>query len=310
MTDDSDNQHKIQILKTALIKEKQRVLDLENENKKYIEKISILESREYTNNIKYNTDQDNDEQIHNLHSENSNLKECLIQATASVNDVKDSFQNVIVSLNQKINKLQSELTNEKNELINLTQRFTSLLSQNKSFEITIQNYESKIKNNENEISLQKDLINSLESSLEDNRIKRFSLNELIKIKEETIEDLSTQLKDKKINNDTIQDVAFSGSKKELFSIIKDSKVNFLFTSINGELNLILDYIGKEKKHIPLNNFKSAIILNEEDRLIELKYFKDKKMRIKNYFIDQNPIDFISTYKSYCAMAMKLDLNKK
>ncbi len=83
--------------------------------------------------------------------------------------------------------------------------------------------------------------------------------------------------------ENIKDVQFSALKKEVF---KSQKLNLLFTSHEGKLTLIIAYEGRNKKYIPIENIDIAKIHNESDNSIELKYFQDKKLKQKTYYLDQ------------------------
>ena len=156
--EDKDCHYKIQILKNALIQEKQKVHILEEEIASVKEKLAIEEKKEKVENKEINNNQitnnDNYQVNHfdnkrteplttneyemmlcHLEVQNENLKKTVNQSSQSIILIKNSFQNIIAEQSNTISKLNENTELISHENLKLQQSLKEFMTTNKKYEI-------------------------------------------------------------------------------------------------------------------------------------------------------------------------------
>ncbi len=322
---------KIDILKKALLMEKQKVSILENENNELKTKLEkFKQSEEFIKTITQTTSltsnsicskgsiksapsrlvplsvNEYENMLTHYEVQNENLKLMLSESFNSITTIKSSFQDVI-------SKTQIRNKNLDEENKKLQDSIITLRNQNKIYEVENNSLETNLKNTINDFKELREIMTYTQSEnqqlLKDKKKAAEYNGQLV----ENIKKLKDKLDNMKkiFLEDDVKDIEFTGEKKE---VLKKKKVGLLFTSFDGVLSLIISYEGgHEKKIIPLDQFESARILNSTERQIELKYFKDqkdKKVKTKEYSLDQSAELFINSYKDYSAKASRLKINRE
>ena len=204
--------------------------------------------------------------------QNETLKTQLKEANDTIIDVKDNFQ-VIYK--------QKEL-----QVANLTNSQITLNA---------------------EILRLKDNIMELQKTLQDEERQKKSLQ--LKLSEEkfTSQNLSNKISELKfaLTKEAIEEKLFTGTKKDVFN---KTQTHLLFTNIDDKFILKTTYEDKYTKTIAINEIEHIRILDEKS--ICIRYFVDSKPKEKSYNLNENPLDFIKTYKYYISMDLRSKLNKR
>ena len=328
---EKDFLYKIQILRNALLQEKQKVSQLEKEicylKSSDGEAKSLIKGEYDLISVSTNFNSDNNKScivksttidaredsinsiISNLQATNDNLKRNLDESSESILSMKNSFQQIINLHIEKIKSLDEKLENLNNNNNRISSNLNTYSDQQKTNEIQIQNLENEIKNLKDNIIHIKEQSDASEEQIKQYKMSIVKLENDLLSKNEENERIIQKMKDykKMFLEENIKDVQFSALKKEVF---KSQKLNLLFTSHEGKLTLVIAYEGRNKKYIPIENIDVAKVHSEGDNSVELKYFQDKKLKNKTYHLDQKASHFINTYKDYSAKAIRLRLNKE
>lgn len=334
---DKDIYYKFEVLKTALIKEKEKNKSISNElcllkEEKSKWKSNSIENDGQYENVRLRIESVNERKQTNVSSsycnddekisllseyeiQNESLKQMLDQANLSIKTIKASFQEIIKNIESKSKGYETNLIEKSNEYMNLMKNYQIVQSLNKTQEMKIQNLENKIKNLEDEKEEKTEKINELLIKLQSEDQNKTCFEESIISYSSIISGLKDQINKMKemLLDENFSDKVFNSYKKNLF---EKKKGKLIFTSHEGKLCLCLYYEESEvRKYIPLDNFEySRVISNtSNEHLIEIKYCKEKddqKPIIKSYFIEEDTDEFINTYKDYSAKASRLKLNKE
>ena len=248
--------------------------------------------------------------IHQLKSENQNLKNLLLEANKNTGKVKDEFHTLIKNQVDKIKQLQLEVNESRDELMKYSKSTEAVMNQNKQYEVKLINYENSFKQLQVEISALKDSMKKGQSIIEDKITENCMLKEKSTKQEKENSILAKKLAELKnaiLTENTSQKKVFTGRKKELFT---SSAFTMTFTKTEDSYYVIIfkDDTGKIIEYINLEDVENINKIENEENSLELVYMKNKKSVTWNLLMNENVHEVIKSYKEFLDWSMKLKNN--
>lgn len=339
-----DNLHKIDILKTALLQEKQKNQEIdrtnqelslkiayfEKENKEIKAKLIEIEKNSHSS-IQITDSNDSSWYITNNNKpvrtvplsvneyelmitkyevQSENLKKMVSEANASLKTMKSSFQSLISELDIGKRKLEEKLSLQLEENQRQMKVASGFQSMNKSLEIRNEQLKNELKNEKEEREKVKEEVILLKGKIDELMNKKSKLENTIKGYNQINEGLQGKIDELKniLIDDKLIEVTFVGYKKE---VLKKKSATLKFSLHENSYCIVLVYSNQPEKYVPLMNFEYVRVVNQSEDLVEIKYIKeDKKSTVKSYVFEGNSLNFVNAYKEYSLKEIRRKNNEE
>lgn len=339
-----DNLHKIDILKTALLQEKQKNQETDKKNQELSLKIAFLEKEnketkaklseiEKNNQFSIQITDTNDSSWYIINNnkptrtvplsvneyeliitkyevQSENLKKMVSEANASLKTMKSSFQSLISELDIEKRKLEEKLSLQLEENQRQMKVASGFQSMNKSLEIRNEQLKNELKNEKEDKEKVKEDVILLKGKIDELMSKKSKLEMTIKGYSQINESLQGKIDELKniLIDDKLIEVTFVGYKKE---VLKKKSATLKFSLHENSYCIVLAYSNQPEKYVPLMNFEYVRVVNQGEDLVEIKYLKeDKKSTVKSYVFEGNSLNFVNAYKEYSLKDMRRKNNEE
>lgn len=332
MNTDEETNHKLKVLKNALIQERQSNQNYEKEiaslklHKKELEILIVDKENRIIQTIQ---DKNNLLSQYNIYKQHANktyneqelceefaikakeiydLKAKIDKLQESQNSIKKEYQSLITSQLEKISFLEKDILTKRKELENYLKLNIEASEKNKRNEVINIDLTNRIKNKDSELKECHDSINLIVNSIQDKERYICSLKENLRRHEFDNSQLAKKLTELKnaIISENLKSRTFKG---KILTKFIDSQFELTFGKT--EENIYVAVFKEEDKDkdeiIPIEDIEFFRIDENNKYQAEFGYLKNSKLKKFSLVFNENPIPAIKLYKEFLSKSVNREL---